>query len=195
METACEKAPLEQIVDSDPESIHPWKMTLVGVYYLLCLVLPTTISSWISEWIGQHGWVAFNRCIRTITIVTCVVGLALAVRKLWRKEGTLLGWSLMGITGVVLYLLARHLVVLPSEYIHYPEYAGLFILLFWATQRRLFWSLALTVVAGTFDEAIQAFMPSRVVDINDVLLNAAGGLIGLILTWLIWPIYYGKREL
>ena len=100
--------------DSPPgEGIRWWKMSLVGVYYIFCLVFPTTVSSWIADWIAEHGWVAFNRCIRTIVIISGTVCLILVIRKIWKKEGSFLGWSLIGVTGVILYLLARHLVILP----------------------------------------------------------------------------------
>lgn len=187
--------------DMDDRSYSPpptwswdWRIATAGLYYILCLVLTTTVSSWVSDWVAQHGWVAFNRYLR-ITAITCgIVAVGLVLRRVWRREGSLRGWLLIGGTGVALYLLARNLVILGSEYIHYPEYAVLFILLFWATRGHVLWALGLSVAAGTFDEAIQAFIPKRVLDINDVLLNVAGSLIGLILVWLLLPVRMEKHE-
>ncbi|HPA44132.1 MAG TPA: VanZ family protein [bacterium] len=174
--------------------LRGWRLAVVGIYYVLCLVLPTTVSSWISKWIGQHGWVPFNRYLRIVLILCGIATVGLILKKLWKREGSLYGWLSIGGTGAVLYLLARHLVVLPSEYIHYPEYAGLYALLFWATRGQVWWSLGLTILAGTLDEAIQAFVPRRVMDINDILLNIAGGLIGVILVWLLRPGESGQHE-
>ena len=164
-----------------------WRMAVAGGYYILCLVLTTTVSSWVTQWVAQHGWVPFNRYVRITAVVCGIIALGLVVRKLWKREGSLRGWLLIGGTGVALYLFAQHLVILGSEYVHYPEYAVLFALLFWATRGHVLWALGLSIVAGTFDEAIQAFIPKRVVDINDILLNIAGSLIGLIVVWLILP--------
>jgi hypothetical protein len=132
--------------------------------------------------------------LRIVEIAAGTVALALIVRKLWRREGSLKGWLLIAGTGVVSYLFARHLVILGSEYIHYPEYAVLYISLYWATRGQILWALGISIAAGTFDEAIQAFIPRRVVDINDVLLNVAGSLIGVIFVWLVWPVAPRKGE-
>lgn len=188
-----------QDIENRPESPSPawspdWKMAVVGAYYILCLVLTTTVSSWVTEWIAQHGWEPFNRYLRILAVVCGVIAVGLILRKLCRREGSLGAWLLIAGTGAALYLFAQHLVILGSEYVHYPEYAALFILLFWATRGQILWALGLSIAAGTFDEAIQAFIPKRVVDINDILLNIAGSLIGLILVWLVWPMRTEKHE-
>jgi hypothetical protein len=71
---------------------------------------------------------------------------------------------------------------LPEERVHFVEYGLLGFLLIKAngtTWRRSAFSLALVLAVGGLDEYIQHLLPSRVGDWRDVLMNAAGGVVGL----------------
>ena len=77
---------------------------------------------------------------------------------------------------------------LPEERMHLVQYGilgGLVSWAFWAGKQKtvLKYSLscALVWLIGYGDELIQYFLPSRVYDVKDVLLNGFSGMVGLLL--------------
>lgn len=76
---------------------------------------------------------------------------------------------------------------LPEERLHFLEYGLLAWLLRSALARHcsIYWQYTLAIVAtaiiGLIDEVVQYFVPSRVYDIRDVLMNASAGLLALII--------------
>ncbi len=71
----------------------------------------------------------------------------------------------------------------PEERIHFVEYGllgFLFVKAFSSTSlRTLTFSALLVTLVGSIDELIQWFLPNRVGDLRDVLMNAVGGLLGV----------------
>ena len=65
---------------------------------------------------------------------------------------------------------------------HVPAYALLAALLWWASPlklRRWWLALGLAVLVGTADELIQSRQPERTARLADILVDAAGALLGL----------------
>lgn len=77
-----------------------------------------------------------------------------------------------------------------EEKIHLLEYAFLALLIFKACKFQfkgiLLYGipLLLTIVIGWTDELWQGLLPNRVYDIQDVLDNALGGLLGMGFAWI-----------
>ena len=71
----------------------------------------------------------------------------------------------------------------PEERLHFLEYGllgFLFVKAFNSTSvRTLTFSALLVTLVGSIDELIQGFLPNRVGDLRDVLMNAVGGLLGI----------------
>ncbi len=162
-----------------------WRLLVAGAYFVACVCFASTVSGWVSKWVGQYGWKPFNRIAAVVGILSAIVVAGLLVRKFRQRTWSFAGLGLIACTAFVLYLCSSTHVLLVSEYFHYPEFAGLYLILYWALGGRWGWALALSLLGGIFDETIQAFIPSRVMDLNDILLNVAGCLIGASLGWLL----------
>lgn len=71
----------------------------------------------------------------------------------------------------------------PEERLHYIEYALLGYLLFQAScsdfRSPSLFSIFMVALIGCGDESIQWFLPNRVGDLRDVMMNLTGGLIGI----------------
>ena len=87
--------------------------------------------------------------------------------------------------------------VYPDSLEHALEYAGLAVLLARALNgglgrpvppARLFLALGLCVLYGATDEIHQRFVPDRFADITDVLSDAAGAAVGLLMLRLVMRI-------
>lgn len=80
---------------------------------------------------------------------------------------------------------------IPEERVHFLEYSLLGALIFTAWSLDLkgnqlyLASLALTSLLGGIDEFIQYFLPNRVGEFRDFLLNLVGGMIGIVVAWVL----------
>lgn len=76
---------------------------------------------------------------------------------------------------------------IPDYYLHGVEYAGLYVLIFWATHEGIvpaprrggFWlPLLLTACYGLSDEIHQSAVPQRDASLHDLVSDVMGGLLG-----------------
>ena len=80
---------------------------------------------------------------------------------------------------------------IPEERVHFLEYSLLGSLVFtaWsldlAGNRLYLVSLAFTALLGGIDEIIQYFLPNRVGELRDFSLNLVGGMIGIVMAWVL----------
>ena len=81
-------------------------------------------------------------------------------------------------TMIVIFTLER-----PEERIHFIEYGVLGILVLRAMDnpswRQMSIAFVFVLLVGTVDEGIQWLLPSRVGDIRDIIMNGAGGALGI----------------
>jgi hypothetical protein len=71
---------------------------------------------------------------------------------------------------------------LPEERVHFLEYGALGFLVIRAVgqgHRQIAFSFVFIILTGAVDEFIQMMLPNRVGDLRDVIMNAAGGTLGL----------------
>ena len=85
------------------------------------------------------------------------------------------------------------------ERIHFVEYAVLGLLISLAVNVRTLYGIISTccfiILIGVVDEIIQWFLPNRVGDMRDVIMNSVGGLSGLWLgRFLFWEQNFLKRN-
>ena len=119
-----------------------------------------------------------------IALIAVMAGLATVLAK------NKITWKQWFLTLIVFCLYGYGLKVLniPEERIHLLEYGLLSYLVFKMYRSEqpplsLYWQSFLTVsFLGTLDEIIQYFIPSRVGDVRDIILNIISGLLGLVLT-------------
>lgn len=83
---------------------------------------------------------------------------------------------------------------IPSNLLHYPEFAVLGLLLAralnaemkaWRPSVVAGWTFFITVSVGALDEFHQAFVPGRLPDVHDWLRDTIGTVLG-ILVWGVW---------
>lgn len=106
------------------------------------------------------------------------------------------------ITAVALALMSTELLIVePVERLHFVKYGLLSILLFlsfdidthrWRMPRAAICSAAV----GILDESVQNFVPGRVFDTRDMLLNAVGALLGAVCLGIgmLWAAYFQGRD-
>lgn len=154
---------------------------LVGVF----LHLPVTDAV---EWLlPRVGLVAYDRLW---TAGALVLALATVTFLWWRERRTPTGaaatlWRLVPAIALAQALL----VVAPIELVHYPQYAIVATLLA-RSGLPLEWSWLTAIALGAVDEMHQRlFLPRGTPDYfdwNDVVLNATGAALGLVLTAAWW---------
>ena len=128
------------------------------------------------------------------------------IRCVWNLTGDLLGTTrkylilgmFLGVAGAVycyrnLFFLFSVIVVIAMVYrfvpiieerIHFIEYGILGCLVWWALgKRKLRWAIALgyILIISVLDEVIQGILPNRYYDTRDLVMNAVGGCIGLVI--------------
>ena len=114
-------------------------------------------------------------------------GLAL-VGYFLRRRLSWLGWLIITVAFAASFLLLNHCST-PEEKIHLVEYGLLSWLVYslladkWQGYSVHLAAAALVAVLGYFDELIQWWLPNRVYDNWDVLLNAVSGVIGQMLIY------------
>ena len=90
--------------------------------------------------------------------------------------------SILTITFIIYQFLPN-----PYEFTHLPEYCVLEFLLINAigknTKNPYLRSLLYTVLIGTVDELYQGILPNRSCTWYDIILNAMGGILGLLIFW------------
>ncbi len=120
--------------------------------------------------------------------IPVAAGAVLLVALLWhllliKREARAAVWLSLAAVCVAYALMFR---AIPQriERVHLSQYSLLSMIVFWAMAdgygRYLLciWAALVTVELGFADECFQGLLPSRIYDLNDVLLNAKAALIG-----------------
>jgi hypothetical protein len=104
------------------------------------------------------------------------------------KKHIFTGLALIIFTFYMFFLITQRLEFL-AEKMHLIEYGILALVIYWSInkhQSRIsihFKILTIGFIAGSIDEIIQYFLPNRVGDIRDVLLNTASVVLGQLLIY------------
>ncbi|MBK9449537.1 MAG: VanZ family protein [Bacteroidetes bacterium] len=94
----------------------------------------------------------------------------------------------------------EHAVWVLRKCAHFTEYMILFFLLMlafsvrWERKTARWWALLGTFLYAASDEFHQLFIPGRVGDVFDVMIDTSGGLFGLVLISLWWWMRSSKKE-
>ncbi len=169
--------------------------SLALFYFIICALAANAVSQSIANYIGENGWEQFNTYTFLIGGIFALAFVLLLGFRIWvkfpRYHEILVGMIGFGLT----FFILNHFVLLTTEYIHIPQFIILTLLLCLAFPRTLFTALAFSALACIVDEWIQSWMPNRVLDFNDILLNFIGLFFGLVIWWCISTIIHdSKRE-
>lgn len=104
------------------------------------------------------------------------------------KDNRLLPYIIATVTLLIACVTNIVCLNIPATALHIPEYMILSTLLFrafitkYTPKKSYILTAIIAVLAGIIDErVIQYLLPMRVYDFSDILLNAAGGILGIIL--------------
>jgi hypothetical protein len=82
----------------------------------------------------------------------------------------------------------------PAEKVHLVEYGALGWMIYRAVLvggggivSGFFWTMALALTIGTADEIVQSFLPMRVFDIRDIIINFHSGVLGAVVCTVFSP--------
>lgn len=180
------------------------KWTVVFFYTVAIFVitpyLPQLISIASSQWTSS----SVSRFVLVVEIAIALLILILAVGFLIqkKKKSALFLISMGGI--FLLSFIIYKFIPNPYEFTHLPEYAILSILIVQALNKEklkstdakkaknirnaigknlYFLSGIITGLIGTVDEIYQYFLPNRHFTLYDIFLNILGGILGLLIFW------------
>jgi len=156
---------------------------------LLHLEISKIIVSPVSTPLGSFTPAHYSRHFAWVLLILCALFVLFTAIKGKARLRTAVYWIMWG---AAVYGANRLLVFSPNEYVHYPQYALLAVLLViwrdphrekWPIGNLIFWGTAL----GIADELMQYFFicPSYgdYLDFNDFLLNELGIVAGLLLVY------------
>ena len=161
-----------------------------GGIFLITPYLPQLIRFASSKW-SQSG---VSRFVLYVEIIIALLILTLAIVFLFYKRKKSVSF-LISVAGIFfLSFIIYQFLPNPYEFTHLPEYAILSILVARALDKKkgarlrnnyYFLSGLITGVIGTGDEVYQYFLPVRFFTWYDIALNILGGILGLLIYWVI----------
>lgn len=156
-----------------------------------------------SPFVGQiNGWVQRILPGQHVSVLLAAVllpGAAAVVAALVRiRERRVLRYGLLAAAAAVAFTYATVMETTRTEQFHFTEYGLLAILFYRAWHRRgdasvVVLAACAAVVAGFADEWFQWFVPSRVGEARDVVLNSVGVACGLLIAVAISPVAVAAR--
>lgn len=167
-------------------------LTAIGYWLATCLLhleISNIIVSPTSTPLGTFTPAEHASTAGWVLLVGLVAFIAFRAKRGVYRSKTLLYWFLWF---AVVYAVNKTLVFSPNEYIHYPQYAILTILMvLWIDPKRTrmpFWRILFwATLMGIFDEINQYFLLSpsngEYLDFNDFFLNQLGAVAGLLLIY------------
>ncbi len=170
---------LTLIARSHPENWLHVFLWLSFIYATLPLVRP------VCEYLRMT--LPFSLFINAIMVTTMSIAVTMIYRKTpFRK---LSSYLILGLT-IMSYLILLWIIKIPEEKIHFLEYGILAVLIERALriEKKVFLTYVLTVLFTSFfglvDEVIQHYLPERYFGWGDVLFNALGGILGVVLVFI-----------
>ena len=159
----------------------PW-VVLAGYILVLYAMIPVGFQV-VSVIVHRIGYRSFKIGINFLGAVVAVAFTIYLVRRHWADRPAAYIW-LLGIALIFLYYF--WILEVPVKRIHFLEYSFLAVLVYRALRRRfappaLYALVALSVgLVGTGEETISLFLPKRFAAITDVIFDATGGVLGLL---------------
>lgn len=159
-------------------------LSYVGFIYLTLPVMRPVLN-FLKDNLGKRFDLSTNLVLIAAMVVIFLI--FIKSRFTWKQ------W-LVSMIVFSLYLYSLKILKIPEERIHLLEYGFLSFLVFkiYLSTRTIvacYWPTFLTVsFIGTLDEIIQYYLPNRVGDVRDIILNIFSGLLGLVLT----AVFYQK---
>jgi putative Mn2+ efflux pump MntP len=161
------------------ERIRDWLIVFLFTM-LIYLTLPIMPQAWKGFRRLAGGYA--NHIAAIILVIIGFIILIYLIRQ--RRGGRSICWFLVL---ALIYAWALSRLKLPVERIHFLEYGLLSVFVFRALAHDIknrsiyLWSALIVFSLGLVDEIIQYFLPNRVYDTRDVIVNGLAGILGLLI--------------
>lgn len=178
---------------------------LALAYSVLLFYIATYLQIFTKKAAAALTWVVYAQVVKALVIYLAAVFVFVIYIKLGslRRKWLFLATLVFFVAATVFFF--RRLGDSVNEYVHYPQYATLVVLWYaafksWASYRgalpllfqgRMFpgnkplaAALLVSGILGIMEEGFQHFLPTRVFDFQDILLNFMGVWFGGLIIWL-----------
>lgn len=178
---------------------------LALAYSVLLFYIATYLQIFTKKAAAALTWVVYAQIVKALVAYLATLFIYLIYVKLvfLRRKWLFLGTLALFAAATVFFL--NRLGDSVNEYVHYPQYATLVILWYAALKSRamnqnalpllfpgrmfpgnnpLAAALLVSLILGTMEEGFQHFLPTRVFDFQDILLNFMGVWLGGLIIWL-----------
>ena len=174
-------------------------------YSVLLFFIATYLQIFTKKAAAALTWVVYAQIVKALVAYLAAVFVFLIyIKFVFLRRKLLFLATLAVFTAATVFFIIR-LGDSVNEYVHYPQYATLVILWYaafksWAlyggSLPRFFQSevlagnkpmaaaLLVSLILGTMEEGFQHFLPTRVFDFQDILLNFMGVWLGGLIIWL-----------
>lgn len=181
---------------------------LALIYSGLIFYISPRLPLWTNKWAAALTWVVYAQIVKALMVYLSMVLLFVLFIKWFYMRNR---WRFLALCAVyigILFCLVSHLGNSVNEYVHFPEYAACVLLWYTAfkhlernkqkpwvglssfliiricTTSPLNKAITVGLLLGILEELYQFFLPQRVFDFYDILLNFMGVWLGGMLIWI-----------
>jgi hypothetical protein len=169
----------------------------VVLYTVLMLITARCLPVWTKQAAAALTWVVYAQIVkRVLGIIALIATVAVIIRWAGMQNRALFMGAACLWTAVAAWFIIR-LSGSVNEYIHFPEYALLTLLWYYALARpagsngvtgdsgrkKVSRTAIISGITGILEETSQLIIPLRRFDYQDILLNLMGVALGLLFLW------------
>jgi len=178
---------------------------LALAYSVLLFFVATYLQIFTKKAAAALTWVVYARIVKALVVYIATVFIFVVYIKFSFLRRKLLFLATLAVFSAATVFFISRLGDSVNEYVHYPQYATLVVLWYAALRSRtlhggalprffhsrvlagnkpLAAALVISLILGTMEEGFQHFLPNRVFDFQDILLNFMGVWLGGLIIWL-----------
>ena len=178
---------------------------LALAYSVLLFFIATYLQIFTKKAAAALTWVVYAQIVKALVVYLAAVFVFLVYIKFSFLRRKLLFLATQAVFSAATVFFISRLGDSVNEYVHYPQYTALVVLWYAALRSRslhggslprffhsrvlqgnkpLAAALLVSLILGTMEEGFQHFLPNRVFDFQDILLNFMGVWLGGLIIWL-----------
>jgi len=180
-------------------------LLLALAYSVLLFYVATYLQIFTKKAAAALTWVVYAQIVKALVVyLAAAFAFMIYIKFAFMRRKLLFLATLAVFTAATAFFISR-LGDSVNEYVHYPQYAALVILWYtafrsWALHggslprflqsrvlsgnKPLAAALVISLILGSMEEGFQHFLPTRVFDFQDILLNFMGVWLGGLIIWL-----------
>lgn len=161
---------------------------ICAVLTVLALLCSSVFGRWLEKQLSAYIFIIPYLAFVFVLLILSIAAFLFVQKR--RVSASRIHWRQLGLSalaGVVLSYFVVHisegLIVTPIERIHFLKYGALSIFIYFAqesgsTRRRLLSAFCLAAATGCLEECLQFFVPNRVFDLRDIVMNVFAVSVG-----------------